>query len=82
MGKVVKLKQSGLDEAIEELIKLNDAGKVTDLFLAYATPMEDDSDAGARYIHNYWFGETSCLFVLGMLDRMKKTVNDFIDERW
>jgi hypothetical protein len=82
MGKVVKLKQSNLDEEIKALLELNDQGKITDLFITYATPIEDDPDLGARYIHNYWFGETSCLFVLGMIDRMKTVVNNFIDEKW
>jgi len=82
MAKVVKLMQSGLDKEIELIQKLNDEGKVTDLVLVYAVRVEGDPDKGARNVYNYWFGETSCLFVLGMLDRMKKMVNDYIDERW
>lgn len=82
MGKVVKLKQSGLDDAIKTLQELQDCGKVTDLCLIYACSISEDPEKSARSIHSYWFGETSCLFALGLLDRMKWTVQKYIDERW
>ena len=63
-------KQDLLHEAVQELMQSKHEGRVGTCIMIWT---ED------RNIRNYWFAKHGCLEAYGLLDRMKRTIDAFVE---
>ena len=74
-NKIVPFPKKEIENVFEETLELYREGKIKNLVLIYTV---DNYKGYEQAVGNYWFGEKSCLFVLGLIERMKMIVNEYI----
>lgn len=84
MGSVVKLKKLGSVEVLQEIIEGLEDNSITDfIVIARQKTRPIDRQYGItedHLIRNYFFGEDSCVFTLGLLEYMKIQVTNWMRE--
>jgi len=78
MAKILKFNpRKGLVGVLHEVPDDYEAGKITDFVCIYRVVSGEEKEASLRY---HWFGEETCTYMLGLLDRMKGYIMDWIRE--
>jgi len=69
-----------IHDAIDLLLDKYATGDVKNMVLVYTVEADPDNQDGAmNYIYDYWFGESSTLFCLGLTEYMIKKIHDYMD---
>jgi hypothetical protein len=75
--KVIPFPKQPMEKVVEELLDSHRKGKIKNLILTYTV---DDSSSDGNHIAHYWFADKSCLYVLGLIENIKKVVLDYMHE--
>ena len=54
-------------------------GEVKDLLLAYTTYEPEYKESPHRF-NTFWFGDHTCLYLLGLTVRLQRRISDFMDK--
>lgn len=77
--KIINFPKADYEIELDLLGKLIKEGKVKDLLLAYTT-YEPEYEGSPHRFNTYWFGEHTCLYLLGLTDRLHKRISEFMDK--
>ena len=79
MVKIIQFPKKPLEEQVDSLLKLYNEDKVNNLVLGYTVEDPDNEEFPHKY-GAFWFGEASCLYILGLIRKLDEMVIDFMKE--
>ena len=71
--------QTGLEEQIDLLMEAYRAGRMKNLVLGYTIREDNDKEFPNKY-GTYWFGQNSCIYVLGLLRILNEKIIYYMKE--
>ena len=77
--KIINFPLHDYERELKNLIEDIRAGKVKDLLLAYTTYEPEFKESPNRF-NTFWFGDHTCLYLLGLTVRLQKRISDFMDK--
>ena len=77
--KVLNFPLNDYEVELKNLIEDIRAGKVKDLLLGYTTYEPECKESPNRF-NTYWFGDHTCLYLLGLTVRLQRRISDFMDK--
>lgn len=77
--KIINFPLNNYEIELKALIQRIREGKVKDMLLAYTTYEPEFKESPHRF-NTYWFGDHTCLYLLGLTVRLQKRISDFMDK--
>ena len=77
--KIINFPKADYELELDLLAKMIKEGKVKDLLLAYTTYEPEYKESPNRF-NTFWFGEHTCLYLLGLTVRLQKRISEFMDK--
>lgn len=77
--KIIQFPKADYEYELDELRNRIKRGEVRDLLLAYTVRIPDAESSPNRFV-TYWFGESTCLYLLGLTVRLQEKISDFMDK--
>ena len=77
--KILNFPLSQYESELKRLIEDIRAGKVKDLLLGYTTYEPEIKEAPNRF-NTFWFGDHTCLYLLGLTVRLQRRISEFMDK--
>ena len=74
---VIEFPKTDFENEIDMLIKLFKEKKVDNLVLAY-TIHETDDEENPNHFATYWFGNKTCLYMLGLVRQLDQRILDWM----
>lgn len=85
MNKVVKFpKPDAFYDFLENLKNTYDEDRLKNFICIYSCDYGEEESHPEGFIEKiepYWFGEKSCIYVLGLIDIMKDEIREFMKEK-
>jgi len=66
-----------IDQFVEDFHRLHREGRVKQFVCMYSTD-RSEADGGGRDTYFHWFGDTTCVYVLGMIEWVKEHVLEYM----
>ena len=88
MGKVIRAfvrEKTDAEYILEDILKQLEEGNITDFVIAArrnltkeeaALPENEDTES---ITIQHWFGDTSCIYALGLTNRLEHLINNYVD---
>ena len=75
--KIIAFPKTDFENEIDMLVNLFKENKVNNLVLAYTIHETDDEENPNRFA-TYWFGQDTCLYMLGLVRKLDERILDFM----
>jgi len=77
--KILNFPLHDYERELKNLIEDIREGKVKDMLLAYTTYEPEFKESPNRF-NTFWFGDHTCLYLLGLTVRLQKRISEFMDK--